>query len=136
MSAKRNSAQKEQKTPKLEPKGRRKAPFTPAFEAVAQTPNPGIRTNSRKSSDAALQAHQAAMSAPLKSSKQQLVLGLLSAANGASISELTAGTNWLPHSIRAVLSRLRKQGYVFDRQKTEGGPRYKLLAAPSIDVRA
>jgi DNA-binding MarR family transcriptional regulator len=76
------------------------------------------------------------MNAPLKSSKQQLVLGLLSAANGASISELMAATNWLPHSTRAVLSRLRKQGYIFERQQAADSTRYKLLAALSIEVRA
>jgi hypothetical protein len=136
MSAKRNPAQEGQKASKPAPNSPKKSPTSTTPELVAQTPNQGIRTNSRWDSDVALRARQGAMVAPPKGSKQQLVLSLLSAANGASISELTAVTNWLPHSTRAVLSRLRKQGYVFDRQKTEGGVRYKMLGTPPAQDRA
>jgi hypothetical protein len=136
MSAKRNPAQKEQKAPKSGPKSPKKSPNATNPEPVARTPNQGPRTNFRSGSDKALQARPVATVVPHKTSKQQLVLSLLLAANGASISELMAATNWLPHSTRAVLSRLRKQGYVFDRQKTEGGVRYKVLGTPPAQDRA
>jgi hypothetical protein len=136
MSAQRQAAQKEQKASKSNARGTKIEAKARTPKISTQTPNQGLRTNTQRNLDKQSQGGQRVMATARKASKQQLVLGLLSAANGASISELMAGTNWLPHSIRAVLSRLRKQGYVFDRQKAEGGPRYKLLAAPSIEVRA
>jgi hypothetical protein len=136
MSAKRKPAQDGQKVKKSEAKGPKKEATVTSPVASAQSPNQGPRTDSRSGSDAALQARQVAPVVPLNASKRQLVLGLLSAANGASISELMAATNWLPHSTRAVLSRLRKQGYIFDRQQTEGGARYKVLGTPPAQDRA
>lgn len=129
MSAKRKNAQKGQKASKTGATDRRKEPLGNTPEVSAQIPNQGNPTKKPRGSYRAAQALHAAI-APRKASKQQLVLSLLSGANGASITELMAVTNWLPHSTRAVLSRLRKQGYVFDRQKTEGGVRYKVLGTP------
>lgn len=136
MSAKRKSAQEGQKVKKSEAKGPKKEATVTIPVASAQSPNQGPRTDSRSGSDAALQARQGATVVPLNASKKQLVLGLLSAANGASISELMEATYWLPHSTRAVLSRLRKQGYVFDRQKAKDGVRYKVLGTPPAQDRA
>jgi hypothetical protein len=136
MSAKRNSAQTGQKASKSGPKSPKKSSIATTPELVVQAPNQGLRANKRRGSDTALQARQGATVAPRKASKQQLVLGLISSADGASISELMAATNWLPHSTRAVLSRFRKQGYIFDRQKAEGGARYKVLRTPPTQDRA
>ena len=61
---------------------------------------------------------------------------MLSAGEGASIPELIAATNWLPHSTRAVLSRLRKEGYSLDRQRAEGGTRYRITHKPAALDRA
>ena len=136
MSAKRNRSKTGQKASKLGATDRRKEPTRTAPEVAAQTPNQGLCTNKRRALEKAHQASPGATAVPRKVSKQHLVLGLLSAANGASILELAGAANWLPHSTRAVLSRLRKQGYVFDRQKTEGGARYKVLGTPPTQGRA
>ena len=40
-------------------------------------------------------------------SKKLLVIALLRRAEGASLPEMVAATGWLPHTTRAVLSRLR-----------------------------
>jgi hypothetical protein len=135
MSAKRNPAQEEQTASKSRAKHQRKGPTAYTPEAAAQTPNQGLRTKKLRGADMPPQAGHAA-TAPRKASKQQLVLGLLSAVNGVSISEIMAATNWRPHSTRAVLSRLRKKGYILDRQKAEGRARYKVLGTPPTQNRA
>ena len=52
--------------------------------------------------------------------KQQL-LDMLARKNGARSSEMIAMTGWLPHTLRAALSGLRKQGHVIERIKVEDG---------------
>jgi len=44
--------------------------------------------------------------------KQDQILALLAREEGASIDELMAATGWLPHTVRATLSGLRKKGNV------------------------
>ncbi|MCJ2133118.1 DUF3489 domain-containing protein [Methylobacterium sp. J-026] len=44
------------------------------------------------------------------SSKKAQVLALLKREQGATLSELTAATGWLPHTTRAALSRIRTGG--------------------------
>jgi hypothetical protein len=50
-------------------------------------------------------------------SKRDLTLGLLSRPEGATLAVITAATGWLPHSARAVLTGLRKQGHVLVKGK-------------------
>ena len=40
---------------------------------------------------------------------------------GATMDELTAATDWLPHTTRAALSGLRKSGIAIERMRTECG---------------
>ena len=49
--------------------------------------------------------------APRTGSKADLVLELLKRAEGATITDLTGATDWLPHTTRAALTGLRKKGY-------------------------
>ncbi len=53
-------------------------------------------------------------------SKRSRVIGMLSASSGATIEELVAATSWLPHTTRAVLTGLRKEGYSIERQRPDG----------------
>ncbi len=63
-------------------------------------------------------------------SKQALVLELLGRGEGASLDELIAVTGWLPHSTRAVLSRLRTGGTALAKTaRPEGGTAYRIEAA-------
>jgi hypothetical protein len=58
---------------------------------------------------------QTASSAPVvRQSNRQICLELLAQTGGASMAEIGAATGWLPHSARAVLSGLRKQGHVIE----------------------
>jgi Protein of unknown function (DUF3489) len=48
---------------------------------------------------------------PREGSKLALVIDLLRRADGATIADLTQATGWLPHTMRAALTGLRKRGY-------------------------
>jgi hypothetical protein len=58
---------------------------------------------------------------PREGSKKALVLSLLSRPEGATIDDLLSATNWLPHTTRAALSGLRKEGYEFAKSKNAKG---------------
>ena len=63
--------------------------------------------------------------------KQGLVVDMLAHSDGASLDELISATGWLPHSTRAVLSRLRKGGYQIDRRRQDGSTIYYLMFNPN-----
>lgn len=56
-----------------------------------------------------------------KPSKTAAVIKLLSRTKGATSAEMTAATNWQPHSVRAYLTGLRKKGHVFMREARKSG---------------
>lgn len=60
--------------------------------------------------------------------KQELVINLMLRNSGASLDDFIAATNWLPHSTRAALSRLRRLGYEIQRSREEGVTRYRLAS--------
>lgn len=62
-------------------------------------------------------------------SKIDQVLILLHRESGATLTELTDSTGWLPHSAGAVLTGLRKKGYGIERCKRDGASSYHLLSA-------
>lgn len=62
-----------------------------------------------------------AMVAPRCGSKIAVVLELLQRPDGASIDEISAATQWLPHTIRAALTGLRKRGHVVELRRGEDG---------------
>jgi hypothetical protein len=67
----------------------------------------------------------------LTSSKKARLLARISRAEGAPLDELITVTGWRPHTIRAVLSGLRKQGYVIQTIfGPSGGTVYRLTAQP------
>ncbi len=53
-------------------------------------------------------------------SKQALLISLLMSTEGASLDELVAATGWLPHTVRAALTGLRKRGYAIARLQEFG----------------
>lgn len=65
-----------------------------------------------------------------RNSKADLVLGLLKRPEGATIDQLVAGTGWLPHTTRAALTGIKKNGHVVTSEKLEGQGRvYRVAAA-------
>lgn len=64
--------------------------------------------------------------APATSSKIGIVIDLLRRPNGASLAELTGATGWLPHTVRAALTGLRRKGHVIIRESIEGTTRWRI----------
>lgn len=67
-------------------------------------------------------------SAPPSPSKTSAVIKLLQRDTGATTAELIAATGWLPHTMRAALTGLRKKGHAIDRTKRDGATCYRITA--------
>jgi hypothetical protein len=52
-------------------------------------------------------------------SKQAVIVDLMVRPKGATLDELIAATDWLPHTTRAALTGLRKRGYAIERTRGE-----------------
>lgn len=62
-------------------------------------------------------------------SKASLVLQLLERPEGATVTQLVAATNWLPHTTRAALTGLKKKGHDVTSSKVDGEERvYRVVA--------
>lgn len=64
-------------------------------------------------------------------SKRATIIRMLSAKDGASLNDLVAATGWLPHTTRAVLTGLRKKGFVLERVREEGVSAYRITGHPA-----
>ena len=67
--------------------------------------------------------------APASGSKTAAVIALLSRDGGATSAELISATGWLPHTMRAALTGLRKKGRTIERGKRGTETCYKITAA-------
>jgi hypothetical protein len=63
----------------------------------------------------------ARVAAPRDGSKLARVIDLLQRSDGATIPNLTEATGWLPHTMRAALTGLRKRGYAVIRERGGAG---------------
>jgi hypothetical protein len=69
-----------------------------------------------------------------RSTKLALVVRLINRRSGATLDDLAKATGWLPHSIRAALSSLRKRGHVIERTRDRRDrPVYRLIASSRKD---
>lgn len=68
------------------------------------------------------------VSPEVRQTKAALVLTLLRRTGGATLSELTEATGWLPHTTRAALTGLRKKGHDIARSKRDEATCYTLTA--------
>ena len=76
------------------------------------------------------------LSAPRGGTKLARVLELLQRDCGATLEELIAATDWLPHTTRAALTGLRKRGYAvtIDRHDKERGSTYRARLGETIET--
>jgi len=89
-----------------------------------------IRKASAPSNNAAMKADLPPMSTtPVSPSKIARVIALLQRSDGASLAELIENTGWLPHTVRAALTGLRKKGHAIDKLSREGVTAYSIKAA-------
>lgn len=67
-------------------------------------------------------------------SKRDRVVDLLRRDEGATLDELRTETSWLPHTVRAALSGLRKTGLAVARTSDEHGQsRYRIVVSSTGD---
>ena len=71
--------------------------------------------------------------ASLPTGKLGLMLAALSEDKGATLQEFETLTNWLPHTARAALTRLRQRGFPIARRKNDSGQTVYALAAGGQD---
>ncbi len=70
---------------------------------------------------------------PRAGTKQALVIEMLSQNDGVALNALIEATGWLPHTTRAVLTGLRKRGFVLERQRSDAGvTSYRIVKAPDV----
>jgi len=67
----------------------------------------------------------AATPSPAPSKRDQLI-ALLKREGGATLDEMTALTGWLPHTVRASMTGLKKSGLVVTREKLDNVSRYRI----------
>ena len=58
--------------------------------------------------------------------KQALLIDLLKRKKGATIEAIVETLGWLPHTVRAALTRLRQQGFQIERVREDGVSRYRI----------
>jgi hypothetical protein len=75
-------------------------------------------------------------SAPRGGTKLARALELLQRDCGATLEDLIAATDWLPHTTRAALTGLRKRGYpvTIDRSDKKRGSTYRAQSDETTDV--
>ncbi len=58
--------------------------------------------------------------------KQAQLIDLLKRKKGATIEAIVAALDWLPHTVRAALTRLRQKGVRVERVRKDGVSRYRI----------
>jgi DNA-binding MarR family transcriptional regulator len=58
--------------------------------------------------------------------KQALLIDLLKRKKGATIETVVETLGWLPHTVRAALTRLRQQDFQIERVREDGVSRYRI----------
>ena len=58
--------------------------------------------------------------------KQARMIDLLKRKKGATIEAIVETLGWLPHTVRAALTRLRQQGFRIERVREDGVSRYRI----------
>ncbi len=59
--------------------------------------------------------------------KQALIIYMLQERSGVSLTALIEATGWLPHTMRAALTGLRKRGFVIELSKEATGSVYRIV---------
>ena len=54
------------------------------------------------------------------------MIDLLKRKKGATIEKIIEALGWLPHTVRAALTRLRQQGFQIERVREDGVSRYRI----------
>jgi hypothetical protein len=66
-----------------------------------------------------------------KITKRSRLVALLGREEGAGMADLVAATDWLPHTVRAALTRLRQSGSAIETLREGGGTLYRIRREPA-----
>ncbi len=88
---------------------------------AASQPVDTAGVNGASQPDGAASGAGASSASPAVGSKRTLIIALMRREGGATMDELTAATDWLPHTTRAALSGLRKSGIAVELAKVGRG---------------
>ena len=92
---------------------------SPAPEGQTAAPLPGIQPPSASSKSVL----------PKAPTKVSQIVALLQRPEGATLDEMIAATNWLPHTTRAALTGLRKKGHNIEKTKRDEVTCYRIVVA-------
>jgi Protein of unknown function (DUF3489) len=98
---------------------------TQADTPVAPEARPTTKTSSAKKADAVTKAEAK------PGSKKEILLGLISRNDGASLEELTAALHWQKHSVRGFIATLGKTMRIESFKTAQGVRAYKSMQAGS-----
>ena len=86
----------------------------------------------RRMARPAAEAYIEPATVPTKSpTKQSQVINLLRGEGGVALAAIVDATGWQPHTARAALTGLRKQGHAIERGKIDGETHYAIKASAS-----
>jgi hypothetical protein len=94
-----------------------------------------VRAATERKSGATPKSKAAGADKPSKKTKKDQLVALLSKPNGARVSVIVQRLGWQPHTVRAALSGLRKQGFEIATSKSSksGEAVYAIVARPNGD---
>lgn len=87
----------------------------------------GIEADVAETGEEATTAEPEALAA--RPTKVGLLLALIGRPDGAAISDLIEATGWLPHTVRAALTGLRRKGHAICRSVRDGRSCYHIGSA-------
>ncbi len=82
----------------------------------------------RKSRRTKPQLSASKVAPPAKTIKRDQLAAMLLRDEGATIEQMIAALGWLPHTVRAALTGLKKLGYAIDSDKIDGLRTYRAVA--------
>ena len=103
----------------------------PAGESSKQLAPSKVRTKKRRGGivrklTAAPPKSEKSKTAARQGTKQALLINLLKRKKGTTIEAIVETLDWLPHTVRAALTRLRQQGFQIERVRKDGVSRYRI----------
>ena len=103
----------------------------PAGESSKQSPSTKTRANKRRGGivrkpTTATPKGKKSQTAARQGSKQAQLIDLLKRKKGATIEVIVAALGWLPHTVRAALTRLRQQEFQIERVRKDGVSHYRI----------
>ncbi len=83
-------------------------------------------------STAATPKGKKSQTAARQGTKQALLIDLLKRKKGTTIEAIVETLDWLPHTVRAALTRLRQQGFQIERVREDGVSRYRIAEVRKV----